>query len=359
MKVYVYPGDQWGCGAYRLAWPGRAVDGTHDVTVIAPGSRDVRIDIDHRGRPARETFPADADVIVFQRPTNGYMSQVIPLLRARGVAVVVDMDDDLSAIHPRNPAFAALQPTIPGPGGRRRRNLHSWHNAAQACRDATLVTVTTPALAERYGAHGRVRVIPNYVPRWYLDVEHDDSDLIGWGGVVGTHPDDLQVVGPSIAKLIRTAGARFETVGDPAGVGRALGIGDDPPSPGPVVLDEWPRAIARFGIGIAPLAFTRFNSAKSRLKPLEYAAVGVPWVGSPLPDYAGFHRLGTGLIATRPKDWERLLRQLLRDPSRRAELSEAGRTVASEHTIEGNAWRWAEAWADAAELQRHPAAIAV
>jgi glycosyl transferase family 1 len=353
VKVYVYPGDAWGCGHYRCIFPGQAVAGLGelDVTVIEPGSRDLTINFDQRtGRVVGHTFPDDADVVVMQRPTNGFLSQVVPMLQERGVAVVVDMDDDLGCIHPRNPAFPGLQPKI-RVRGVVHPNLHSWHNARDACRIADLVTVTTPALAQRYGSHGRVRVIPNMVPAGYLDIPHTDSDVIGWGGTVGTHPDDLQSVGPSLAKLIQ-AGATFRQVGDGGGVARCLGLRDEPPSTGPVGLDEWPLHLATFGIGIAPLAMTRFNEAKSRLKPLEYASVGVPWVGAATPDYRALHDLGCGMIAERPKAWEGILRRLLREPALREDLSASGRRVAAENTFEGNAWLWAEAWALAAVNKR-------
>lgn len=35
---------------------------------------------------------------------------------------------------------------------------------------ADLVTCSTPALAERYGKHGRVAILPNYVPASYLEI---------------------------------------------------------------------------------------------------------------------------------------------------------------------------------------------
>jgi hypothetical protein len=358
MKIYVYPGDRWGCGSYRLRWPGEAVAaaGELDVTVVDPGDRQLELHV-QAGRVLKETFPEDADVVVLQRPHISVLAQTVPMLRQRGVAVVVDMDDDLSRIHPSNPAFARLQPTVRGPNGRRFRNTNSWHNAAQACRDATLVTVTTPALAGRYGSHGRVRVLPNMIPEWYLTIPHEDSDVIGWAGTVATHPDDLQAVGPAIAVLIQQ-GAEFRQVGGGGGVARALGLREEPPTAGDVELHEWPVLMAEFGIGIAPLADTQFNAAKSRLKPLEMAAVGVPWVGSPMPDYVDLHKQGTGQIAVRPKDWARLLRRLRADPALRVELSEAGRAVAAANTIEGNAWRWAEAWADAARMQRSAVAAA-
>lgn len=349
MRVWVYPLDSWGCGHYRMYWPACAVAELDLPDVrpvpVTPDRRRVAIHFDPSGRVARDEFPAEeGDVVLFQRPTGSWMPGLVDALQARGVAVVVDMDDDLSALHPSNAAFVNMHPRSTSP--------HSWHTAAETCRRAALVTVTTPALADRYGAHGRVRVLPNVVPAEYLDVDHVDSADIGWAGVVHTHPDDLQQVGGAVARLV-TRGATFRTVGDPTGVGRALGLPRDPPSTGNVAIYQYPATVAELGIGIAPLALTRFNDAKSRLKPLEYAALGVPWVGSPAADYRAFHAEGTGLLAERPRDWERTLRRLTADRSLRVEMSEAGRDVARRHTFEATAWRWAEAWADAvAELDR-------
>ncbi len=369
MKVYLYPADQWGCGSYRIMWPAQAVAEAQpdwQVTVVIPGERSVPMEFDPRtGKVVKEGFPQDADVVVLQRPANFFQPQLVDLLRARGVAVVVDMDDDLAHIDGSNPAFRSLAARVPHPQfeqlspvdkarlseQRMVPNMNSFHHATEACRRATLVTVTTPQLAKVYGGHGRVRVIPNQVPASYLGIPHEDSDLIGWGGTAHTHPYDLQQVGASVAKLVR-GGHRFETVGDPDGVAKALGLNADPGGPGVVGILDWPGAIGRFGIGLAPLADTRFNRGKSWLKPLEYAAVGVPAVVSPLDDYQRWaERCGGCLLAAKPKQWEGIVRALARDPGRRQEMSEAGRAAAASNTIEGNAWWWAEAWADAVELQ--------
>jgi glycosyltransferase involved in cell wall biosynthesis len=359
VKVYVYPSDVYGCGHYRLIWPARAAAGQgHDVTVVMPEERKALVLLNQQREPIGERFPADADVVVLQRPTHQYLAATVPMLRARGVAVVIDMDDDLRHINPQNRAFSALVSefrqqhprspwlTMTAP------NLHSRAAVEQACRDATVVTVSTPPLRDRYGAHGRCAILPNCVPESYLQVPRVDSDTIGWGGVVVVHPHDLQAVGPTIARLVNEEGIRFETVGEVMGVAKALGLREDPPSPGDVALDDWPTAIARFGIGIAPLEPTAFNRAKSWLKPLELAAVGVPWVASDLPEYQRLHALGAGAVAARPKEWRARLLELVRDPARRAEQSEAGRAVATALTIEAHAWRWAEAWSAAADLQQ-------
>lgn len=370
MRVFCYPADNWGCGSYRVTWPAQAAaeaDHSLDVTVIAPEARTERPRYD----PATlevisEDFAAQAgDVVVFQRPTHFFHPKLVQALRARGVAVVVDMDDALAHLDGQNAAFGGMAPTVVHPDvaklppveawqlqQQKVPNANSYHHATEACRVATMVIVTTPLLAHLYGAHGRVRVLPNYVPASYLAIDHDDSDLIGWGGSMHSHPHDPQVMGPAIARLVNQ-GHRFEMVGNPTGVGRALGLGADPPSTGDTQLLEWAPGIARFGIGVAPLADTRFNHSKSRLKPLELNAVGVPCVASPVDDYLRWAGESPGtVIARKPREWEGTLRALLRDPARRADMSAAGRAAAADNTIEANAWRWVEAWGDALDLQR-------
>jgi hypothetical protein len=117
-------------------------------------------------------------------------------------------------------------------------------------------------------------------------------------------------------------------------------------------LEQWPESVGRIGIGIAPLADTRFNRSKSRLKPLEMCAAGVPWVASPRPEYARLHAAGAGILADRPRTWYRELKRLRESPALREELSQAGRGVAAANRLEDHAWRWHAAWGKAYELQR-------
>jgi glycosyltransferase involved in cell wall biosynthesis len=352
VRVYVYPADRTGCGFYRLIAPSEALRAAgHDVTVVLPRDRTGDVGLnglqDEHGNLVAVQTPPDADVMVFQRITMAQLAQAVPLIRARGIAVVIDMDDNLTCIDPRNIAWEALHP-------RAGRPEHTWANATRACAAATLVTVSTPALLDTYAPHGRGVVVPNCVPASYLAVEHVDSDVIGWPGSVHSHPGDLEVVGSAVSRLVQD-GHRFLAVGEGIGVGRDLGLPGDPDATGLVDLPDWPAAVARLGVGIAPLRDTKFNSGKSWLKPLEMAAVGVPWVASPRAEYQRLHRLGCGLLADKPNRWHRALRDLAGDPARRMELSEAGRQVATAWTIEGNAWRWAQAWADALAVQRQAA----
>lgn len=349
MKVYVFPADLEGCGYYRLIWAARHLAETgHAVEVVDPKKRGdhLRASLNADGQIVDVNFPRDADVIVLQRITHSKLIEAVRVMRTQGVAIVIDMDDDLAAIDPRNPAFMAMHPAYG------YSKDHNWQNTQRVCEVATFVTTSTPALLRRYAPHGRGTVLYNCVPERYLKIDREDTDLVGWGGSVHSHPNDLQVTGPAISQVVRE-GVRFRIVGPVKGAREALQLDADPEATGPrAMLTEWPEALAELGVGIAPLEDTRFNAGKSWLKPLEYAAVGVVPVMSPRAEYADIHSRGVGLLAAKPRDWVRTIRRLTRDAGERRELSAQAREFAARWTIEGNAHRWWDAWSEAFELQQ-------
>lgn len=343
MKVRVYPADAAGCGYYRLIWPAQALqEQGYDIDIIMPGDRsgiygdyttgtkhvlNVHIDED-----------ADADVFVFQRPTSKILVGVINVLVQNGKTVVIDMDDDLSAIHPKNPAFKALHPKTSAD--------YNWSHVIDACKKATLVTLSSDGLAKRYSGHGRSIVIRNHVPESYLKIQRpvNERPIWGWAGALHSHPEDLPLLGGAVNTL---KDYRFEIIGYNDHTGRALGLEYDPPATGQIPLDDWATNVARLDVGAAPLTDTVFNHRKSWLKPLEYAAVGTPYVASPTVEYERFRRQGPGGIIVsrnRSRDWTSAVRKLLQDDRVRLEVSDEARDTASKFTIEANAWRWMEAW---------------
>jgi len=358
VTIYVYPADKYGCGHYRMIWPAAAAAAQgHDVKIVMPGSRQgIGGDIDLRTNRAVSAFvPPDAEAIVLQRVSMLNLASGIPLLRDQGVAVIVDMDDDLARIDPSNPAWVAM-----------RKDMgvvqHNWENAVQACLDATMVTVSTPALLKTYAPHGRGVVVRNTVPRGYLGIEHVDRATFGWPGSIHSHPSDLPVLGAAVARLIRE-GYKYWGVGPNYGYApgdgmlhRAFGMTvdeDDLDTAGNTDFDDYPRKVANMGVVLAPLADTVFNTAKSWLKPLEAMACGVPWVASPRAEYAELARTtGVGFLANNPRQWYQRAKTLLDDDDLRAEQTQAGRQAAADYTVEGNAWRWIEAWTDAVKIQR-------
>lgn len=348
MNVYVYPADYYGCGHYRSVWPAMAVGDAHDdihVTIVPPGHPDgLSAVIDRNGGVIDIMYPPNADLIVLQRPTHDQLSQAVTILRSRGIAVVIDIDDDLSCVHPANPAWLIMHP--------RTSTAHSWNNVTRACRDATMVTVSSVALQRRYGAHGRVALLRNCVPQDYLRVPHDDDNVvIGWAGSTHSHPGDMKPMGLAIKRLL-AEGQQFMVVGDGTGSAADLALREDPYHTGAIDFGKWASAVAQIGIGVAPLLDSKFNTAKSWLKPLEYAACGVPWIASPRAEYSSLHWEGCGMIADTPKSWEHNLRRLITNAPFRKDLAARGREVAARWTYQANEWRWAEVWMGAIQFER-------
>lgn len=348
MKVNVYPADLGGCGHYRMIWPAEALAAQGaDVTVIRPTEPDERQVqatwwTDDAGVSTLVDVRApEADVVVLQRPLTDTLTQSIPMLQAKGIRVVVEIDDDFETISRRNISWRAVHPASSP-----RRN---WQHLREACRVADWVVVSTPALAARYGRHGRVSVVPNCVPSRYLGVEAEPHDgvVVGWTGTVQTHPDDLQVTRGAVGRALRAAGASFAVVGTGKGVRDRLGLAEPPLAAGWVPIERYPEAVAQFDVGIVPLELTAFNEAKSWLKGLEMAALGVPFVASPTGPYRELAREGAGLCASKPREWEAVLRRLAGDVTWQAAMADVGRDVARRWTIEGNCERWLEAWGQA------------
>lgn len=350
MKIYVYPADTDGCGHFRLIWPARElIKRGHDVELVLPENRNnIHAAIDDNGDVAHVYFPKDADLLVLQRVSHRFLAQAIPMIRAQGTAVVVDMDDDLLRIHPSNPAWLVMHPRTGVPGTVNAD--HNWLHTTKACDAASLVTVSSTALINRYAPHGRFRVLRNCVPETYLNVKHVDAQNFGWGGSIASHPTDHEVLGRSAMRLQRE-GYTMRIIGDPGGIKLAYGLDEQPEASGIVPITEWPDALSTLGVGIAPLVDTQFNAAKSWLKPLEYSALGVPVVMSPRAEYLRFWRtLGVGTIANKPGDWYTKIKELLKSDTLREDRGGAAREAAAMWTYENKAEDWLEAWLAAIEL---------
>jgi len=379
MRVTVHPAGDDGCGLYRMVEPARVLaEQGADVEC----TRELTFTVAHAGSDARLVGDPGTDVVVMQRPLHRWKADLVRVLQDAGVTVVVEIDDDFGSIPEGNPAWLDAHRewmTVgqweglgrPGPveAEAERQDGSRWVKVLgtlapvsdlwlrRACKAADLVTCTTPALAERYAPHGRVAVLPNLVPERYLSIEAPphDGTVVGWGGSVATHVGDLEVTGGGVARAVAESGARFHVIGTGVRVRRSLGLTEAPTSTGWVELDEWPAALAALDVGIVPLAPNRFNEAKSSLKMLEMAAVGVPAVVSPTPDNL---RLGyrEGFVTTRyasdARSWFEQTAALLSDPEELAHAAGVAREAAARCTYEAHAGRWWDAWTQALANRR-------
>ena len=341
MRVAVHPCDRGGCGWYRLLWPAEvlAAEG-HDIVVADT------IDATHQADGRPYLAHVDADVVVLQRPLQRSMVEVIPVLQRLGVAVVVEVDDDFHSL-PKGHGARRATSVAADPDYNRR-----WLRVA--CEQADLVTVTTPALAERYGGHGRVAVLANLVPESYLSVPsrppREQSPTVGWTGSVRTHVRDLEVMDGVVPGVLAETGARFVSWG----VGlteQALGVRGRV-RPWADLRGAYPHQVADLDVGLVPLADNAFNRAKSWLKGMEYAALGVPFIASPRAEYL---RLGYEVMPTvrlagdGAGPWREQLTFLLTEPDARAAIADANREAVAALTYENHADRWWDAWATAAD----------
>lgn len=339
MRILVEPVDNAGVGNYRLRLPAEALAAAgHDVIIDVRGPQ---VLWDQRWEGAAPPVGArvvglygkpPADVVVLQRPTVLYRLDALRHLQQAGVKVVVDIDDRLDRVHKSHAARKGFyQPTA----------HHEIFD--QCCREADLVTCSTPALLDRYG-HGHGVVLPNLVPERYLSAwGQKRPETVGWSGYVGTHPTDLQQTGGVLGALPRPWTVHI--VGEPDGVRQALGLRTEPSCSGTVSFAEYPLALAELEVGIVPLELSAFNQAKSCLKAMEMAAVGVPVVMSPTADNLRIHREGVGLVAESRGQWRRHLGRLTGDADLRYELADRGREVMAQFTYEEHCGRWWDAWA--------------
>jgi glycosyl transferase family 1 len=350
VTVYLMPQDAWGCGYYRMVWPGNAaLQSGYAVRVYDPGGTGPPIDgirlpdgsIDLRS----VWLPGDAECIVLQRPATQVYVRLTEMARQAGVAVIVDMDDDMSSLHTRNVAFSSYNRT--------NTKGSSWQWCAEVCKRATMVTTSTKRLQTIYAKHGRGRVLDNYVPPEYLAHSPAGTGRFGWPGVTSTHPDDLQVTGRAVHQL-QAEGFEFGVVGGPSKVKDTLRLTQDfYASPVVETLDWAPMIAETLSVGMAPLARSSFNRAKSRLKPIELMSIGVPVVMSPSEEYRRLYReSGVGLLADTPKDWYTQLKRLLTDDVLYKEQAEAGKAYMQDQTYDKQCWRWCEAWDDAIKLEK-------
>jgi hypothetical protein len=352
MRVKMMPADFGACGFYRMRAVAEALKNSTDIviSVVDKDSDAGALEVHFRGGPTNPTpvrvEDPQCDVVVMQRPMNRLLVETIPLLQQQhNVAVVVEIDDDLDTISPDNAAFAAISPL------KNQMSNSAWFKLA--CQRADLVTCSTKALETRYAKHGRMRLLPNCVPSAYLNLKQEkqrEQVTVGWTGNANVHPRDLEVVEDAASKALGANDAFFHAIGDAKTLDRLAVHGAYSKW---LPLDAYLQEVANLDVGIAPLEKTAFNRAKSWLKPLEYAALGVACVSSDLPEYRLLHQQGVGLLADTRDEWFTHLSALSakENSNLRDEIAARGREAAQKWTYEIKAEKWLQAWADARSMR--------
>lgn len=171
----------------------------------------------------------------------------------------------------------------------------------------------------------------------------DGPAVIGYFcGTPHAHDEDLASVGPALAATLdRHPQARLviygelQLAGDLAQPAYAARIERRPVVPWRML----PHHIAQTDINIAPLVHNPQRRAKSAVKYLEAAAVGVPTVAARLETYQHAIADGeTGLLALGTREWTHSLARLVESPALRRRIGEAARAQAlAQHTTAARA----------------------
>ena len=347
MNVLLSTVGHIGSDYYRIEEPARAIaeSGLGVTVTVQRGLTTTMRPSSAGGTPEITDVDAQgADVVVLQLPKTPEMLDCIRILQAQGVAVVVEMDDLLSAVPFGHPAHSALVRK-----GKAR--------VALACaRAADFVTTSTPLLLEEYGTRARGAVVPNAIPRRIAELapaydREPETVTVGWPGAVLGHPYDLQEMGSGLQQALETTrgASRFMILGQKSDARVRLALSEEPDEVTWIPdVDGYAQALGElFDVGVAPLRDDRFNTAKSWLKALEFAARGVYFVRSPSAEY---ERLGLGMRAKSPRDWAKWLTTAIRDAEHRREHAiRARETVLGAHLTEHTAERWVAAWQQAVD----------
>jgi hypothetical protein len=350
MKVLALAADEGGCGFYRMRAPAAELAKLGVDVTVADGV-DAEAIRHPDGMVDVKEIRTDADLIVVQRPLDNSVNSLVKQAKRQGIAVVVEIDDDFSMVHSSNVAHGMMYGKTSG---------HQW--VQDSCEVADHVTVSTPQLT-KYARHGRHSILRNCVPDSIFEVPRQESEIlwprIGWTGSVQTHPTDLLVTKGSIAEVLGKNDLPFMVVGDGENVQRHLGMTKDQPvfNTGWVPLEDFYIHVASFiDVGIVPLEISPFNQAKSALKGLEYAALGIPFVASPTREYIRMEAHGIGKTAKTPGEWKKHLQRMIDRPAETERIAnEARDRIKAEHTYSVNAPQWLEAWEKAIDYRKtHP-----
>ena len=268
--------------------------------------------------PAIDPVPT-CDVCIVQRTafdSVGDVDRLIGRLGAIGAALVTDIDDAFRSIGPDHPEAAFYRPLVAALDRAVAASAETWFS-------------TEEALHAYAGVAHATQLLPNALdPRLWRDWRAPRAAILAGDRVrmlymgTYTHDADLEWVRPALDRLHDERPGSFDLT--------LIGVAaETAPAPWLVRLSppadavayprfvRWLRSQGPFDIGLAPLADSAFNHAKSDVKLLDYAALGL----LPVVEDAAAYRADphAGGIAVHARDWHQALSGVLddRDDARR------------------------------------------
>lgn len=267
-----------------------------------------------------------AEVILIQREAMMFGPPVVEWICTRlfRKPMVLDLDD-ATYVSYVSPTYGNLGKLLKWEG--KTDDLIRW---------AAVVTCGNRSIAEYVTSVGApTRFIPTVVDTdIFAPVAHDPTavQVLGWIGTHSTFPY-LESIFPVLSALAKEHQFRLKIVG----AGR-----HEVSVPG-VEVENLPWTLARevadfqsIDVGLYPIDASLYSGkwaqGKSGFKAVQYMAVGVPFVATPVGGSAEIGEVGrTHFFASSEDEWYRSLKTLLADANQRRQMGEAGRRYAIEH----------------------------
>lgn len=285
-------------------------------------------------RLAETLRPMSADVIFVYREAALLGPAWIEGLLSLRRPLVFDFDD-------------AIYLADTSPANMWSRRLKSARKVEAICRLACHVTVGNEFLAEYARDRARkVTVIPSTIDTDVYQIRPQVQNrvpVIGWTGSVTTVPY-LMALAPALRRLREKREFELYVVGanvDIAGLAvRCL----------PWRAESEPYDLGALDVGLMPLLDDEWSRGKCGMKALQYMALGIPPVVSPVGANATIIRDGVnGFHACTEEEWIDRIALLLEDePLRRTLGKEARRTIEESYSARAHAPRVAQILMEAA-----------
>lgn len=306
------------CALYRMFIP----------HLHCPNSRFV---FDTTGNPLHEF--SEAKVAVVQRMCTEPNRMALEDIKAHGIKLVFDLDDNLWAVPKWSPARKIFDVLRPG-----------FAVCAEICDAVTVSTqpLVSAAWQELRGRFkGEIHVVPNAIDFQLFKrpplPKPEAKVIIGWGGS-GTHDMDVVECWEVLPEVMAEAEDRvvmeFVNMYPPQKLRSHLSVRMHKWVP----VAEYMARFATWGwdIVLAPLEENRFNRSKSNIKALEAAALGAVCLMAPVTPYLNFvehHPDLKYLICWSKLQWKTKILELVNDHARRQHLAATMRQVVEEHYL--------------------------
>ncbi len=305
-----------------------------------------------------------ADLVVFQEMGTARASNMANFCTEKRIPYICEFDDFVQHVSPNN-----------------KGGYHAWnpetlfiHRAMTMARGALALTVSTHQLAREYFPYNpNIFVVPNYLDqeKWSVPIakKKDGKLRIGWMGG-NAHRDDLLMISKVIEKIVKEGKGKvlFETMGmTNAEIAGAIPLkenhqrcedcgyeGEFHAHPGES-LDHYPMILGAKGwdIALAPVVDNSFGNAKSDLKIKEYAAVGFPIVASPVVPYREAAKNNAQILfAETFEEWYNSIKELIKSPAKRDQISRHNKEWVSQYWIQDNANKTFEVYRQVLELAK-------